>query len=400
MGARQRIVVVGGSMAGHSGVTELVSILPESEIVWLTGEHYGAYSKPALSKEFMQARIELAELMLPGIEGDPGRLRILRGRSCVSLDSAGRSIQLDDGEMIDFDQLLVATGASARMPELLRGVEGVFSLRTLDDAVTIRRSLAGRPKVLVVGGGLIGCEMAASARALGLDVTIVERLDTLLDRPFGGAFGSYFLDLHRNNGVNVLMGAMVERISLHDGRIHAVHLGDGTEIEAGLVLVGAGSEPCTQWLAGSGLAITDGVLCDAHLAASVPGVFAAGDIARWANPVYGVQMRVEHWTNASAQGRAAARNIAAAALGRPELRKAFADVPYFWSDQYGQKIQMVGWHLGHDRVELDGSDNGSGPLARFYRDDRLIAAAGINVPRVVMRLRRQIEEEARVLEAA
>ncbi len=307
---------------------------------------------------------------------------------------------MDDGEEIAFDQLLIATGAQARMPGMLRGVGGVFPLRTLDDAVAIRESLADRPKVLVVGGGLIGCELAASMRTLGLEVTLVERLDTLLDRPFGGAFGSYFLDLHRANGVDLVMGAMVERLSLQDGRVAAVELADGTAIEAQLVVVGAGSEPCTQWLEGSGLAVADGVVCDSYLATSAPGIFAAGDVARWTNPVYDLRMRVEHWTNASAQGRAAARNLVASATGRQELRKPFADVPYFWSDQYGQKIQMVGWHQGHDRIELDRSAEVPGPLARFYRGGRLIAAAGVNAPRVIMRLRRQIKEEARAQEAA
>lgn len=398
-GMRQRIVVAGGSLAGHSAVTELVGLVPEAEIVWVTGEQHRTYSKPALSKEFMQARNELSELMLPDIGGDLSRVRIVR-RCCASLDAANQTVTLDDGEKISFDQLLIATGAQARMPGMLRGVGGVFPLRTLDDAVAIRESLAGRPKVLVVGGGLIGCELAASMRTLGLEVTLVERLDTLLDRPFGGAFGSYFLDLHRANGVDLVMGAMVERLSLQDGRVAAVELADGTAIEAQLVVVGAGSEPCTQWLEGSGLAVADGVICDSHLATSSPGIFAAGDVARWTNPIYDLQMRVEHWTNASAQGRAAARNLAASATGRQELRKPFADVPYFWSDQYGQKIQMVGWHQGHDRIELDRSAEVPGPLARFYRGGRLIAAAGVNAPRVIMRLRRQIEEEARAQEAA
>ena len=396
---RQRIVVTGGSLAGHSAVMELVALVPEAEIVWVTGEQHRTYSKPALSKEFMQARNELSELMLPDIEGDLSRLRIVR-HSCASLDTAARIVTLDDGEEIAFDQLLIATGAKARMPGMLRGAGGVFPLRTLDDAVAIRESLAGRPRVLVVGGGLIGCELAASMRTLGLEVTLVERLDTLLDRPFGGAFGSYFIDLHRANGVDLVMGAMVERLSLHDGRVAAVELADGTKIEARLVVVGAGSEPCTQWLEGSGLAVADGVVCDSHLVTSAPGIFAAGDVARWTNPVYDLHMRVEHWTNASAQGRAAARNMAASATGRQELRKPFADVPYFWSDQYGQKIQMVGWHQGHDHIELDRTADVPGPLARFYRGGRLIAAAGVNAPRVVMRLRRQIEEEARTQKAA
>jgi NADPH-dependent 2,4-dienoyl-CoA reductase/sulfur reductase-like enzyme len=400
MGVGRPVVVVGGSLAGHSAVSELVAQLPGAEIVWVTGEQGHAYSKPALSKEFMQARSELADLLLPEMAGDLRGLKIVRGHACASLNVAARTVALDSGETIEFSQLLVATGAAARMPAALRGIGGVFPLRTLEDAQAIRARLADRPRVAVIGGGLIGCELAASMRALGLDVTVIEMLDTLLDRPFGGAFGAYFMDLHRINGVRLVMGAKVDRVAERDGEVTAVHLADGSEIEAGLVLVGAGAEPCTQWLEGSGLAVDNGVLCDSHLAASSPGIYAAGDVARWMNPIYGTAMRVEHWTNASAQGRAAAHNIAALTAGHPELAKPFSDVPYFWSDQYGQKIQMVGWHQNHDRVELDRSDGAPGPLARFYRNGRLVAAAGVNAPRTIMKLRRQIEEEARTRQAA
>lgn len=400
MASRQRIVVAGGSLAGHSAVSELVNLAPQSEIVWITGEAQPAYSKPALSKEFMQARNELADLMLPEIAAGASGLRVIRGRPCVALDAAGRSLQLADGETLGFDHLVVCTGAAARMPAMLDGVAGVFALRTLDDAIAIRSCLAGRPRALVIGGGLIGCEFAASMRTLGLDAVIVERLDALLGRPFGGALGDYFHDLHRRNGVELVLGAAVERLLLRDGSAAGVVLADGIEIAAGLVVVGAGSQPATQWLEGSGLALADGVVCDAFLAASHPGIHAAGDVARWHNPVFDRPMRVEHWTNASAQGRAAARNAAAAATGRPELAKPFGDVPYFWSDQYGQKIQMVGWHEGHDRVEVEQPDDAPGPTARFYRDGRLVAAAAVNAPRTVMRLRRQIEEDARALHYA
>jgi len=397
MTARQRIVVAGGSLAGHSAVSELTGLMPDAEIVWITGEHHErVYSKPALSKEFMQARNEVADILLPDVETGQGTLTILRGARCASLDAAGRRLTLTDGETVAFDQLLIATGADPRMPPMVEGMGGVFPLRTLDDATAIRAAIAHKPKVLVLGGGLIGCELAASMRTLGLEVTIVERLETLLDRPFAGALNAYFLDMHRRNGVELVMGATVERLEARDGQVAGAVLSDGTTIEAGLVLVGAGSAPATQWLEGSGLQVADGVLCDAFLASSHAGIYAAGDVARWFNPVFDMPMRVEHWTNASAQGRAAARNLAALASGRPEMAKEFGDVPYFWSDQYGHKIQMVGWHHGHDRVELEQPEEAPGPLARFYREGRLVAAAGVNVPRVVMRLRRQIEEEARM----
>lgn len=393
MAPGQRYVVAGGSLAGHSAIAELAALAPGAEIVWITGETHRTYSKPALSKEFMQGRNQLAELTLPEVATGEATVRVIRGKPCISLDPDARSVRLVNDETVDFDQLIVATGATARIPPVCQGVEGIHALRTLDDAVGIRAELAAQPRVLVVGGGLIGCEFAASMRTLGLDVTIVERLEQLLARPFGGALSDYFRDLHRERGVDLVMNAVVERV-LCDDRVAGIVLADGTEIRADLVVVGAGSEPATQWLEGSGLALADGVVCDAFLAASHPAVHAAGDVARWHNPVFARPMRVEHWTNASAQGRAAARNAVAAATGRPDLARPFADVPYFWSDQYGQKIQMVGWHEGHDRVEIDRPDGTPGPIARFYRDGALVAAAGVNAPRAIMQMRRQIAEAA------
>jgi 3-phenylpropionate/trans-cinnamate dioxygenase ferredoxin reductase component len=398
MVSRQRIVVAGGSMAGHSAVSELVDL--DAEIVWITGEGHRTYSKPALSKEFMQARSELADLTLPNIDAGSGRLSIVRGQPCMSLDPEAQTLWLADGERIDFDHLIICTGSSARVPSMLAGVPGVFSLRTLEDAMAIRSGLVVKPKTVVIGGGLIGCEFAASMRALGLDAVIVEQLDMLLGRPFGGALSGYFHELHRANGVALFMGTPVERLMLEGGKAAGVVLADGTEIEAGLVLVGAGSQPSTRWLEGSGLELADGIVCDAFLSTSHPAVHAAGDVARWHNPLFDVQMRVEHWTNASAQGRAAARNAVAAVTGRPDMARPFDDLPYFWSDQYGQKIQMVGWHQGHDRAEVEQPEDARGPVARFYRDGRLVAAAAVNGPRTVMRLRKQIEEEARALRYA
>lgn len=399
MASGKRMVVVGGSMAGHAAVSELVNRLPGCEIVWITGDAHRTYSKPALSKEFMQARNEPADLMLPGIDAGSASLRIVGERRCISLDGARQSLVLDDGAPVEFDHLIICTGASARVPAICDRVPGVFTLRTLEDALAIRSTLSGTRKVLVIGGGLIGCELAASMRALGKEVVVVERLERLLERPFGGALSDYFHDLHRRNGVSLMMGAAVEQLLMRDGKAVGVALADGTELVADLIVLGAGSQPATQWLEGSGVALADGVVCDAFLATSLRNVHAAGDVARWHNPVFGIQMRVEHWTNASAQGRAAAANVAASATGNPALAKPFGDVPYFWSDQYGQKIQMVGWHEGHDFVELE-QPPGAGPMARFYRDGRLVAAAAVNAPRAVMGLRRRIEAEARELQYA
>ena len=389
-----RIVVAGGSLAGHSAVSELVALDYPGEILWITGETGGVYSKPALSKEFMQGRAAIDEIMLPPVADGHPRLTIRDGTTCTALRPDERVIEMGGADWLGFDGLVLCTGASARMPAMAAGVPGVLPLRTLADAMAIRSALADARQVLILGGGLIGCELAASLRTLGRDVTLVEMQPTLLARPFGPFMGEYFLDLHRRHGVRVLTGKTIETLVICENRVAGARLGDGETIAADLVLVGAGSEPATGWLEGSGLALANGIVCDARLATSHAGIYAAGDAARWFNPAYEVAMRVEHWTNASAQGRAAARNLFHTLAGQPERTMPFIDIPYFWSDQFGLKIQMVGWHEGHDRVEVQNEPGSAGPLVTFFKGERLVAAAGVNASRKVMGYRRQIADGA------
>lgn len=391
-----RIIVVGGSLAGQSAVTELIDSNFPGEILWITGEPAGPYSKPALSKEFMQGRCSVGELHLPAVNPGCVSLRVIRGVHCKCLDAENRCLRLQDGQELRFDGLIICTGAKARIPDFATDIGNVYSLRTLQDALEVQKALPTNPKVLVIGGGLIGCELAASLRGMGLAVTIVEMQPVLLERPFGAAFGSYFLDLQRQNGVEVVTSQNVTRLLSADRKVSGAELADGRVVPADLVLIGAGSIPETDWLSDSGLALDNGVVCDEMLSTSAPGIFAAGDVASWVNPLFGVRMRVEHWTNASAQGRAAAANLLASLSKDLNGMKAFKDVPYFWSDQYGLKIQMVGWHPGHDRVSIDHTEGAAGPIITYYQGHRLVAAAGVNASRAVMKFRRQIEEEAQL----
>lgn len=391
----RRIIVAGGSLAGYSAVSELLAADYAGELLWITGEKEGSYSKPALSKEFIQGKSEYSELFLPEIPDARGNLRILRDAQLSALDAAARTVQLEDGRSFEFDGLVICTGAIARMPAITRGMAGVLGLRTLEDALAIKAELAGKPRIAILGGGLIGCELAASMRSFGLEITLIEGAPTLLGRTFGAVLGEYVLDMHQRNGVTVRTGAAIEELVARDGRVAAVQLSDGTVIETDLLLVGAGSVPATQWLEGSGLKLADGVVCDATLASSHSGIFAAGDVARWHNPLYDTEMRVEHWTSASAQGRAAARNLLRSFPGATDAPVPFADVPYFWSDQYGLKLQMVGRHDGHDRVEMQETADRALPLLTFHKQDQLVAAAGVNASRAVMRYRKQIEDDAK-----
>jgi NADPH-dependent 2,4-dienoyl-CoA reductase/sulfur reductase-like enzyme len=264
---------------------------------------------------------------------------------------------------------------------------GVFVLRTLDDCLGLRGELQGSPRrVVVVGAGFIGSEVAATARGMGLDVTVLEALPTPLVRGLGPRMGVAVAELHRDNGVEVRLGTGVASI---DGgaRVERVHLSDGTSLDADVVVVGVGVSPTTAWLAGSGLELRDGLVCDASLAAGPPGVFGAGDVVRWPHGLLEEEVRLEHWTNAAEQGAAAARNLLVTAGGGEAT--AYQAVPFFWSDQYGARIQFLGRARETDDVEVvHGSVDERSFVALYGRAGRLRAVLGLNLPKLVMPYRK------------
>jgi NADPH-dependent 2,4-dienoyl-CoA reductase/sulfur reductase-like enzyme len=260
-------------------------------------------------------------------------------------------------------------------------------LRGLDDALALRDAFAARPRLAVVGAGFIGCEVAATARKRGLDVTLID----IADQPMtalGPVVGARCADMHRERGVDLRLGAGIEGFE-GAGRLEAVRLADGTRIEADLAVVALGAVPNTDWLADSGLELQPGVVCDATLAArDADGVFAAGDAAAWPHPMAGGgTIRIEHWTNAAEQGAAAARNL----LAEPAERTPYEAVPYFWSDQYETKIQSVGLPARAQRVTvLEATPEGDKLVLGGERDGRLIAAIAFNAPRRLMFYRQRL----------
>jgi NADPH-dependent 2,4-dienoyl-CoA reductase/sulfur reductase-like enzyme len=351
-------------------------------------EPHRPYDRPPLSKEILSGKWEAARTALAGGEQDHGaRWRL--GRRAVRLHAAERTVELDTGERVGFDGLLIATGARPRRLPGTPALPGIHVLRTLDDALAIRTDLEGGPRVCVVGAGFIGAEVAASCRARGLDVTLLEALPVPLGRVLGERTGAFCAALHRDHGVDLRCGVGVAGFA-GASRVEEVRLSDGTRIPADLVVIGIGVEPNTGWLAGSGLDLSDGVACDATCATKLPGVFAAGDVARWHNPAYGQSMRVEHWTNAVEQGIAAAENLLAGAGARP-----FASVPFFWSDQYDVKIQMAGRPAPDDEVRVAHGQEGEPRFVVLYgRRGRLVAALGFNRASLVVRYRAAIRDGA------
>lgn len=386
-----RVVVVGASLAGLRAAETLRASGHEGPITVVGAESRRPYDRPPLSKQVLTGKVEPEQVALPFDQGALD-VELMLGRAAAGLDLDRRRLLLAGGDELTYDGLVISTGAA---PRLLPGAPpgpGVHYLRTLDDALTLRDDLCSIDAVVIVGAGFIGLEVACSATSMGLSVVVVEALPVPLERALGPETGRAVMEWHRSKGMDLRTGLAVEAIIGAD-RPEAVRLNDGTVLEAGAVVVGVGVAPATDWLAGSGVDVADGVLCDQRLrvrrsGSALPNVVAAGDVARWAHPAYGEDVRVEHWTNATESGEAAARSLLFGERAEP-----FAPTPYFWSDQHGVKLQFVGRTAAGDRCEqLEGSWEEDRLVVGYGRGDRLVGALGIRRPARVMALQRMIAE--------
>ncbi len=385
------VVVVGASLAGMHAAHTLRRQGFDGSIRVIDADPNPPYDKPPLSKQVLAGEWEPERIALPALREDLD-LDLLLGRRAMGLDLADRVVRLDGGERVGYDGLVIAAGAGARRLPGTEAMAGVHVLRTLDDCLGLRRQLEGGPnRVVVVGAGFIGAEVAATCRGRGLEVTMLEALPVPLARALGTRIGSVMADLHREHGVDVRLGVGVDGLE-GEGQVSGVRLSDGEVIPAEVVVVGIGVTPNTSWLDGSGLNIDDGVVCDDTLSAA-PGVVAAGDIARWPSARYGQYLRVEHWETAIQMGEAGALRLLAAERGaEPEV---FDPVPWFWSDQYDRKVQLVGRSSAQDEVEVViGSLEERRFVALYGRDDRLLGVLGMNRPAHVARLRPLVEQGA------
>jgi NADPH-dependent 2,4-dienoyl-CoA reductase/sulfur reductase-like enzyme len=377
-------VVVGASLAGLRAVETLRTDGFEGTITLVGAEDRLPYDRPPLSKKVLSGEWEPERTALRR-DGELDQLDVdaRLGVRAERLDVAARRIHLSDGTALGFDGLVIATGAAVRRLSGQPDLAGIFMLRTLDDCLALRAALTvGSPRVVVIGAGFIGAEVAATARGLGCDVTVVEAMPVPLARALGPQMGMACAELHRDHGVALRLGVGVDALE-GAGRVERVVLADGTVLEADVVVVGVGVEPATGWLQGSGLELRDGVVCDATLAAGPPGVYAAGDVCRWPNQLFDEEMRVEHWTNAAEQGAQAARNLMATAAGQPGA--PYAPVPFFWSDQYGARLQFLGRAGPDDEVQVvNGSVEERAFVALYGRRGRLRGVLGLSRPKVVM----------------
>ncbi|MCV7387999.1 FAD-dependent oxidoreductase [Mycobacterium porcinum] len=371
------MVVVGASAAGLSVAETLRRGGFDGPITLIGEENRLPYDRPPLSKEVLadawpEHRLELRE---------PDKIAALNldlrlGVRADSLDAASRAVTLSDGSQVRYRDLVIATGVRPRRLPGTDGVAGVHVLRTLDDARRLRTELARNPRLVIVGAGFLGAEVASVARTAGATVTLVSGVDAPLSDVLGNELGRLLIDVHVEHGVRIHAGVKVVGIVTEGGRATGVQLADGTTLAADAVLVSIGSIPNTEWLAGSGIPTGDGVLCDEYCRAA-PGVWAAGDVASWYHVGIGERIRVEHRTNAAEQGLAVARNILAGSNPTP-----FVPIPYIWSDQYDLKLQIYGLPRGADSFTVtDGSIGDRELVAVYGKGGRARAAVGINMIR-------------------
>jgi NADPH-dependent 2,4-dienoyl-CoA reductase/sulfur reductase-like enzyme len=395
MNQMKRVVVVGASLAGLRAVEFIRRAKFEGELVLIGDEAHLPYDRPPLSKEVLRGEWEQERLALRRGSYDDLNVELVLGQRAVSLDTVAREVLLDGGAAVSFDGMVIATGGHVReLPNQPR-IDGIHTLRTLDDALAIRAALASKPRVAVIGAGFIGAEVAASARQLGLEVTMIEALDTPLAQSLGPRVGGILQGAHERRGVRVRCGRRVAGFAGTD-RVESVQLDDGTQVECDVVVVGIGVSPTVSWLADSGVELDDGVRCDETLASSVPGIVAAGDVASWYNPLFEERMRVEHWTNAVEQARHAVSSLLAA----PGEARPLESVPMFWSDQFDIKIQCIGRPKPTDDLFLAGGTPESEKFIALYgRAGRIVGAVAFNQPPKLIQLRMLIGKRGGVDDA-
>ena len=366
-------VIAGAGLAGAKAAEALRGEGFEGRIVLVGDEPELPYERPPLSKDYLRGESprEQARVHEDGFYADHD-IELLTGTAVTELDAAARAVTLSTGERLGYDRLLLATGSEPRRLSVPGAeLDGVHHLRTFADSDAIAAALEPGARAVIAGGGWIGMEVAASARQKGLEVTIVELEDVPLSRALGREAGQIYARLHREHGVELHTGVAVARVE-GEGRVERVVLADGRALDADLLVCGLGAIPRTALAERAGLAVENGILCDASLQTSDPHVFAAGDIANAEHPFYGRRVRVEHWANALNQPEVAAR----AMLGKPA---AYDSLPYFFSDQYDVGMEYRGLAIGADAFEIDGDAEAYEFVAYWRREGRTIAAMNVNV---------------------
>ena len=373
MSTPQSVVVVGAGLAGAKAAQTLREEGFDGRLVLLGAERERPYERPPLSKEYLRGEAGPEKLYVhPAGYYDDHAIELRSGVAIASLDAGGRAVVLAGGERLGYDRLLLATGARPRRLALPGAeLDGVCELRTLADSDALADRLSAARRVAIVGAGWIGCEVAASARQLGLEVTVVEPAELPLQRTLGPQLGAFYRDVHAEHGVRMLLGRSVAAFE-GEQAVSAVLTEDGTRVDCDLVVVGVGVTPRDELADRAGIDVGDGILTDEYLQTNLAGVYAAGDVARAHHPLLERSVRVEHWANALHQGPAAARNMLGA-------QTPYERLPYFFSDQYDVGMEYTGHAAEWDEVVIRGELGAREFVAFWLRDGCVMAGMNVNV---------------------
>jgi len=380
MADQQTFVIVGANLAGGRAAFALRAEGFAGRIVLIGAEPDLPYERPPLSKEYLRGDMAKEKLFIAGPEVyDERRIDLLLGVRATRLDTQEHFVELETGERIPYEKLLLATGGYPRRLDVPGSdLEGIYELRTIADSERISAELQPGRRLVTIGAGVIGAEIAASARTKGLDVTMIEALSVPLIRSLGEEMGGIYADIHRDHGVRLHTNESVERFEpstpLAAGgatRVERVVTNTGRSIGCDFVVVGIGIVPATELAESGGLEIDNGVVVNEFCETSAPDVYACGDVANFYHPLLGYRLRIEHWSNAQNQAAAAAKSM----LGQ---REPYADIPWFWSDQYDLNLQYVGHATRWDEVVLRGDVTGRKFTAFYIEGGRLRAALTIN----------------------
>ncbi len=377
----KQIVVIGAGQAGSSLVAKLRSLGFEGEITLIGDEPALPYQRPPLSKKYLLGELELERLSLrPASFYDDLNIRLRLGRAVTGINVEGQTIRLGDTDL-DYDQLVLATGSDPiLLPPAMGGdLDGVYAVRRIADVDAMKAEFRPDQRVLIVGGGYIGLEAAAVAAKLGLQVTVVEMAERILQRVAAPETSAFFRELHSEHGVEIIEGTGLSALT-GEGRIREAKLSDGRRIEVDFAIVGVGIRPATQLAEKAGLGIDNGIRTNALGQTSAPGIWAAGDCASF--PLEGAQARLESVPHAIDHGECVAENLMGA-------NKAYRAKPWFWSDQYDIKLQIAGLNHGYDSVVTRKGANTTSHW--YYANDRLLAVDAMNDPRAYMIGKRLIE---------
>ena len=376
----RKYVIVGASLAGATAAITLREEDADGTVTLIGAERESPYERPPLSKAYLRGDVPFDKALVrpPTFYADHG-IETMLGTRVTRIDPAARMVELEDQRRVPFDALLIATGGRNRRVSIPgASLEGIYGLRTIQDADRIREEVIAGRRVVVVGMGFIGSEVAASLRQKGLDVVAIDPGKTPLFRVLGESVGQTLADLHQAQGVRTVFE---DTVAAFEGarRVNCVATKGGLRLDCDFVVVGIGVEPAVELLEGSGIHVDNGIVVDEYCQTNINGIYAAGDVANHYHPVFDRRMRVEHWQNAIKQGTAAARNM----LGR---RVVYDEVHWFWSDQYDANLQYAGFHTQWQQLVVRGHMDSGSYLACYVNDGRIDAVVGFNRGKDVRRV--------------